>query len=206
MTKIDTLLSRWPLISDQIDEDQLRVILSEFEKVLEKKTPGAVVEFGCYIGTASLFIQRLLESRQEKREYHVYDSFEGLPDKNSQDASPVGEQFKAGELAVSKKQFVREFQKANLRTPTIHKGWFGNLNPADVPERVAFAFLDGDFYESIKDSLTLVLPRMQTGSIMVIDDYAREALPGVAKAVYEAVAPKYLDTLKTIRNLAIIQF
>jgi O-methyltransferase len=204
MSTINEMLGRHQLISDQVNTNQLRTILSELEKIIDKNVSGAVVEFGCYIGTTSLFIRRLLDSHdlhQTTREFHVYDSFEGLPPKTAQDDSPAGTQFKAGELSVSKKQFHHEFQKAGLRPPTVHKGWFSNLTEADIPEKIAFAFLDGDFYESIRDSLRLVLPHMQAGSTIVIDDYAREALPGAAKAVHELL-PKI--TIQTTHNLGII--
>jgi O-methyltransferase len=196
------ILARYPLASDQVNKDQLAVILTELEKVLASDLDGAVVEFGCYIGTTSLFIRRLLDAVQDHREFHVYDSFEGLPPKTAHDESRAGDQFQAGELAVSKKQFLREFQKANIRPPFIHKGWFNQLTSADVPEHVAFAFLDGDFYESIHDSLKLVLPRMQKGSVIVIDDYAREALPGAARAAHELLGDK---TIMTAHNLGIVR-
>lgn len=196
----DQLLAKYPLASDQVSKDQVRVILTELEKILPK-LDGAVVEFGCYIGTTSLFIRRLLDAHTDHREFHVYDSFEGLPPKTVQDQSRAGDQFQAGELAVSKKQFVQQFQKAGLRTPIIHKGWFSNLSAADVPEQIAFAFLDGDFYESIRDSLKLVLPRMQAGGTIIIDDYAREALPGAARAVHELLPG---HTVRTQHNLGIV--
>ncbi len=196
------ILARYSLASDQVNKDQLAVILTELEKVLASNLDGAVVEFGCYIGTTSLFIRRLLDATQDHREFHVYDSFEGLPPKTAQDESRAGDQFQAGELAVSKKQFLREFQKANLRAPFIHKGWFNQLTAADVPEHIAFAFLDGDFYESIHDSLKLVLPRMQKGSVIIIDDYAREALPGAARAAHELLGNR---TITTAHNLGIVR-
>ena len=198
----DELLSKYPLISDQVDREQLRVILSELDVLLLQGKAGAVVEFGCFIGTTSLFIRRLLDAHQDTREFHVYDSFEGLPPKTSEDESRAGDQFQAGELAVSKKQFLQQFQKAGLRSPIIHKGWFKDLSAQDVPEQIAFAFLDGDFYESIRDSLRLVLPHMQQGSTLVIDDYAREALPGTARAVHELFPP---ERVQTSHNLGIIR-
>ncbi|MBC7581370.1 class I SAM-dependent methyltransferase [Aeromicrobium sp.] len=201
---IDQLLAKYPVISDQVSKDQIRVVLHELEKVLAADRAGAVVEFGCYIGTTSLFIQRLLDARGDGREFHVYDSFEGLPAKVAQDDSPAGMQFQAGELSISKKGFIREFQKAGLRPPRIHKGWFSNLSTQDVPEQIGFAFLDGDFYDSIHDSLKLVLPRLTAGATIIIDDYAREALPGVAKAVRELLPQKMLSKITTSHNLAII--
>jgi len=187
------LLGRYPLISDQVNKDQLAVILRELEQILPK-VDGAVVEFGCYIGTTSLFIRRLLDTQGDSREFHVYDSFEGLPPKTTEDNSRAGEQFKAGELKVTRKQYMQQFQKAALRPPIVHKGWFSELTAGDVPESIAFAFLDGDFYTSIRDSLKLVLPRLQPGGVIVIDDYAREALPGAAKAVHEQLDSRRITT------------
>lgn len=201
---IDALLSKYPLISDQVNKDQLRVILTELARVIDGGVDGAVVEFGCYTGTSSLFIRRLLDQLSDSREFHVYDSFEGLPPKASQDASPAGTQFQAGQLSVSKKEFLREFQKANLRPPRIHKGWFSELTPEEVPDQISFAFLDGDFYESIRDSLLLVLPKMQAGGTIIVDDYAREALPGVARAVHDNT--QISKNIITSYNLAIIRY
>lgn len=197
---IPNLLRNYPIISDQVNADQLQVILLELDKTLGKKIAGDVVEFGCYIGTTSLFIRRALDLRHEHKTFHVYDSFAGLPEKSPEDTSGAGEQFKAGALSVSKKQFIHEFQKANLKLPVIHKGWFDELTADDVPETIAFAFLDGDFYGSIKSSLKLVLPRMSQGGTIIIDDYAREALPGAAKAVHELLPT---TPVQTMHNLGI---
>jgi O-methyltransferase len=197
-----TLLAKYPLVSDQVNKDQLGVILREFEAVLDRDIEGEMVEFGCYIGTTSLFLRRLLDSRGDDRELHVYDSFEGLPPKTLEDASRAGEQFVAGELMVSKKQFLQQFQRAGLRPPFIHKGWFSNLGEADVPEHIACAFLDGDFYSSIRDSLKLVLPRLTPGGVIIIDDYAREALPGAAKAAHELLGNR---PIITAHNLGIVR-
>lgn len=189
MITADALLGRYPIISDQVDAEDIRIVLTELGKVLDKQVSGDIVEFGCYIGTTSLFIRRLLDQHDEHRAFHVYDSFEGLPEKSREDESLAGTNFQSGKLTVSKKQFMREFQKAGLRLPIIHKGWFNKLTREDVPEQIAFAFLDGDFYESIKSSLKLVLPRMSPSGTIVIDDYVREALPGVSRAVREAGLP-----------------
>jgi O-methyltransferase len=202
---IPGILAKYPLASDQVNTEQLGVILHELERVVNGGARGGVVEFGCYIGTTSLFVRRLLDARQDNREFHVYDSFEGLPPKVAEDASPAGSQFQGGELSISKKQFLHEFQKASLRPPIVHKGWFSDLGSKDVPEKIAFAFLDGDFYESIRDSLKLVLPRLQPGGVIIFDDYSREALPGVARAVHEFVPAQLRQTIHTTHNLGIIQ-
>ena len=181
----DQLLRTYPIISDQVDERELRVLLCELERLLRAGCQGSVVEFGCYVGTTSLFIRRLLDAYQYAGVFHVYDSFAGLPEKTAQDVSAAGEQFVVGELAATRKGFLQQFKKAGLRPPVVHKAWFAELTPQDVPEDIMFAFLDGDYYQSIMDSLRLVTPKRTADAVLVVDDYANEALPGAARATDE---------------------
>lgn len=196
------LLGRYPIVSGQVDRAELAVILRELQKVLAAGIPGDVVELGCYVGTTSLFLQRLL--KDTGKVLHVYDSFAGLPPKTAPDASPAGEQFKAGELLATKAQFIKHFKQAGLPLPVIHKQWFEQLTPQDTPERICFAFLDGDFYTSILASLRLVWPKLVAGSVVLIDDYNAEALPGVAQAVREW-SRNHRFAIQTEASLAIIR-
>lgn len=197
------LIRRYPLISDQVDESEIRIILRELEQCLVAERPGAVVEFGCYIGTTSLFIQRLLAYYGRTGDFHVYDSFVGLPPKSSHDTSPAGMQFVPGELKATKKVFVTQFKKAALPLPVVHKDWFCDLGPEAIPQPIMFAFLDGDYYQSIKDSLRLITPQLAAEARIVVDDYANEALPGVAKAVDEWCRQHYAR-LRVEASLAIV--
>jgi O-methyltransferase len=151
-----------------------------------------------------LFLQRLLRERQENRELHVYDSFAGLPNKTQEDRSPVGEQFKAGELSASKSVFISHFKHAGLPLPTIHKAWFDQLTERDMPETIAFAFLDGDFYTSIKTSLHLIEKKLSKGAVVIVDDYQAEALPGAARAVHEWLSSRPHLQIRPAHSLAII--
>lgn len=198
------MLEKYPIISDQITKDELRKILDCLEEVLMHDIPGHIVELGCYVGTTTLFLQRLLLAYKSPKELHVYDSFAGLPAKAAEDASPVGEQFKAGELRAQRTEFVRHFRQAGLSLPYIHKAWFSDLAPSDMPEGVAFAFLDGDFYGSIRDSLKLVWPYLSAGAIVVIDDYQSEALPGAKRAVDEWLST-HPARLQVVSSLAVLR-
>jgi O-methyltransferase len=200
------------IISDQIKRPAMEAVLSQLERTLRPggaggkpgSIPGDVVEFGCYIGTTSLFIRRMLDHYGSDKQFHVYDSFAGLPPKAAQDNTPAGDAFQAGELSISRKQFIAEFQHAHLRLPVIHKGWFNELTTEDVPDKISFAFLDGDFYESIIDSLRLVWPRLQPGGVLAIDDCNREALPGVDRAIRDFFQDKQI-TLRVSHNIGIIE-
>ena len=75
----------YPLISDQVTKEGVGVVWRELERIVQADVPGAVVEFGCYAGTTSLFIRRLLDTydQSSQRAFHVFDSFEGLPPKTT---------------------------------------------------------------------------------------------------------------------------
>ena len=195
---------KYPLISDQIEYPELAVIIRELSQVIDSRVPGAVVELGCYTGTTSLFIQRVLQQENTGRSFHAYDSFEGLPPKVSQDLSPAGEQFKAGELTASKQQFIKHFKHAGLPMPVIHKAWFERLSTADMPEQIAFAFLDGDFYTSIQSSLAVITPLLAPGASIIVDDYQSEALPGARRATDEW-AEKLGYSVRPEQSLAVIR-
>lgn len=174
------LVNQYPLLSDQISNAELDVVLNYATDSL--KIAGDFVEFGCYVGTTSLFLSRLINL---DKSLWVYDSFEGLPDKTTQDESPAGFAFKQGELLATKKQFILNYKKANLKLPIITKAWFNDLKSTDVPSQISFAFLDGDYYDSIKTSLKLVEPKMVKNGYILVHDYGRVTLPGPKIAVSE---------------------
>ncbi len=165
-----------------------QVSKTETDKILEVArgcltVPGDFVELGCYKGDTSLLLAEILKGTG--KQLYIYDSFEGLPEKTAADESVAGKDFKGGELFVTKREVKERFLRANLPVPIIKKAWFNELTDADLPEKIAFAFLDGDFYESIRDSLSLVENKISAGGVIIVHDYNNPALPGVAKAVDE---------------------
>lgn len=167
--------------NDQVSKEETEKIIELAREALE--IPGDFVEMGCYKGDTSLLLAEIIRGYGKK--LWIYDSFEGLPEKGEMDESVLGVNFKKGELSVTKREVKKRFLKAGLPVPVITKGWFLELAPTDLPERIAFSFLDGDFYESIRDSLRLVLPKMAKNGILVVHDYTNPALPGVKQAVDE---------------------
>ena len=134
--------------NDQVSRTETDKILEVARDCLE--VAGDFVELGCYKGDTSLLLADLL--RGTGKLLYIYDSFEGLPEKRAEDESAVGENFKGGELYVTKRAVKERFLRANLPVPVIKKAWFNELTDADLPEKIAFAFLDGDFYEFSKTS------------------------------------------------------
>ena len=147
---------------------------------------GDFVELGCYKGDTSVLLAKLLKEEKSDKKLWLYDSFAGLPEKTKEDSSTAGDQFKAGELFVSKREVVDKFRRANLPMPIIKKAFFEDLNPdTDLPQEIAFGFLDGDLYGSIKTSLKLTFPKLSKKGIIIVHDYNNPELPGSSRAVDE---------------------
>ncbi len=192
------------MANDQLNDQEVNIVLRELKKVISSGVIGDIVELGCYKGETSVKLGRVIGKAGQGRRQYLYDSFEGLPPKGVRDLSPAGEQFRAGELPASKREVVRRFKQASLPLPIIRKGWFGELTDKDMPAVVAFAFLDGDFYDSIMDSLKLIWPLLADGAVVVVDDYQNEALPGTARAADEWLKT-HPATLRIEASLAIIR-
>ncbi|MEM8988009.1 MAG: TylF/MycF/NovP-related O-methyltransferase [Pseudomonadota bacterium] len=163
-------------------------------QVLAYGVEGHVVELGCNEGQSACLMRRILNSDETPREFHVYDSFEGLPAIADKDGDT---HYKEGQMAVAKELLLSNFASQNLEPPIIHEGWFDDTLPNELPGSIAFAHLDGDFYDSIKVSLEYVYPRLSKGAICLIDDYADpdlhdgwNDLPGVKNACDEYLADK----------------
>lgn len=179
--------------NDQVSVEETKKILEVARDSLAIE--GDFVELGCYKGDTSLLLSEILRNFNTKfveksvekpvKKLWIYDSFEGLPEKSTADDSMLGQDFKSGELLVTKREVKERFLRAGLPVPIIKKAWFNELTEVDLPGKIAFAFLDGDFYESIKVSLKLIENRMVQEGVVLVHDYGNPALPGVMKAVDE---------------------
>lgn len=182
----------------QISTRETDIVLRELESVLD--LDGDVVELGCYAGDTSVLLAAAMRSHPEKWLW-LYDSFEGLPEKTAEDSTAAGWRFKPGELKVDPETVSRKFRKLQLPDPVIKKAWFQDLDAEnDLPSKICFALLDGDFYESIKTSFALVAPKLTNGGIIIVHDYRNPELPGSTKAVTEFLEQKSTDYDFSVRG------
>jgi O-methyltransferase len=167
------------------NHDRLVNVYWALSQVLVFGVEGAVVEIGCHAGGTSVFFQMIIDHFDPHRELHLYDSFQGMPEPGEKDAYLV-----KGDRAAKADDVVAAFERRGLRQPFIHPGWFEETLPTKLPDHVAMAYLDGDFYESIMVSLQEVWRRLSPNGLILIDDYADlernpnawNKLPGVKAA------------------------
>jgi O-methyltransferase len=161
------------------------------------KFPGDVCEFGACQGATSALLAAEILSLPERKLW-LFDSFEGLPapgpeDKLINDIFSLGSMSRyAGQMASPEAEVrdrLRLIGFPEIRTK-VKKGWVKEtINGADVPERVAFAYVDLDFYDPIKEALDFLDGRMQVGARIVVDDYGFFSA-GAQLAVDQFVARK----------------
>jgi hypothetical protein len=151
---------------------------------------GDVVELGCHEGKLSAVLASLTN-----KPLWVYDSFQGLPARSTHDITRPD--FFPGQLKAERQIIEDRFKAYDLLPPIIVEKWFKDLTPDDLPHRISFALLDGDFHDSIRDSLRAVYKRMTPSGIVAIDDFGWTALPGVKVATdaFMADKPEKIRTL-----------
>ncbi|MFI6044487.1 TylF/MycF/NovP-related O-methyltransferase [Nocardia sp. NPDC051321] len=173
--------------SGTTDEQRLATLKREISALLERKVAGAFVEVGCYRGATAAYLRALLDlAGEESRPIHVYDSFEGLPEPDTIDGTHLA----AGSIRSCQDDVIALHRELGLAAPIIHSGWFHDTLPAELPDTIAFGYLDGDFYESILTSLRHCVPNLAPGGLLIVDDYADvesnpaawNGLPGVLAA------------------------
>jgi len=166
--------------SSIISQNQIKFLIALLESVIRNNVEGDVVEFGCYVGESSKYLRMVLDHYCSNKQLYVYDSFDGLP---ALSAYEEDSGWKPGTLKTNKEVLIENFISNGLKSPIITKGWFKDIDEAAVPEKICFAFLDGDFYDSIYDSLTKIHHKLTKGSVVVLHDYERPDLPGVKAAL-----------------------
>ena len=167
------------------DIDRLVNLYWAVGQALHFGVEGDVVEIGCHAGGTSVFLQMLIDNFAPGRVLHLYDSFQGMPEPGPKDAYLV-----KGDRPATIDQVHQNFAHFGLPVPEIHPGWFEDTLPHHLPPKVAVAYLDSDFYDSIMLSLGSVWPRLSPNGIIIIDDYADverapnafAKLPGVKNA------------------------
>ena len=198
------LLQTTPLITRMVAPHHIEFLMDMLEKVLLSEVDGEVLELGCNVGTTSIFIRKLLDLSESQKTFHVFDSFEGLPEKTEHDNLSLHD-YQKGDFVCPKIFLKLTFQRFNLKEPLINKGWFASIPDDQYPEKICFAFLDGDFYTSITDSLDKIYDKLTPGAIVCVHDFGWEKLPGPKKACLDFLNNKPEDMQQEIEGVGFFE-
>ncbi len=154
--------------------------------ILEKDgIKGDIVEFGTYFGHWVQVICETLERNQWSRNVWGFDSFEGLPEP---DAKLDPDCWTKGMYSAPFEEVQKRLQIDKRLYLKLVKGWFNKTlieEPATSIQKIAYARIDGDLYESCFDCLKYLDGRLVDGAVVVFDDWQFSTDIGEPKAVKE---------------------
>lgn len=154
--------------------------------IVEKNITGDLVECGVWRGGSVMIMAlTLIKLGDTSRTIWLYDTFEGMSKPTNEDVS-VDNKFKAAKEwnKKDKKDLVFlcdasiEDVKSNVSTinyPADNikfiKGKVEDTIPKNLPNNISILRLDTDWYESTKHELEYMYPKLNTGGVLIIDDY-----------------------------------
>jgi hypothetical protein len=143
---------------------------------------GDVAECGVRHGKSTAF---MLEADPVKRQYHVFDSFQGLSEPSAEDSPGPGlpSHWKKGRMAVNEAETRANL--ADFANVSFYPGWIPERFADVANRRFALLHVDVDLYHPTRDSLEFFWPRLTLGGIVVCDDYGFATCPGAKQALDE---------------------
>jgi O-methyltransferase len=142
--------------------------------------PGNILEVGVWRGgTGALIAARAMATATGKTVY-LCDTFAGVVKATDKDT-----RYRGGEHADTTEEIVAALlARLEVENVRIVKGIFPD-DSAQAMDREQFCFvhIDVDVFQSAKDVLDFVWPRMPVGGTVVFDDYGFISCDGISKLV-----------------------
>ena len=180
--------------------DNLRELASIVIEIERARRPGLIIEAGTARGGSAIV---LAAAKAAARPMKVYDVFGMIPPPGEHDGADVHERYQ--EIAGGEargvggdtyygyrddlyREVTESFSRLGVAVAEhnveLIQGLFEDTIVLDEP--VAFAHLDGDWYESTMTCLTRIAPLLVAGGRLVLDDYDKWS--GCRRAVDEYFA------------------
>ncbi|MEM7409481.1 MAG: TylF/MycF/NovP-related O-methyltransferase [Myxococcota bacterium] len=168
---------KWALQAhSMIGVDRMEHLRRCVEQVLAEDVPGDLVETGVWRGGACVFMRGVLAAHGvSDRRVMLADSFAGLPppDPERYPADAGDRHHQKRFLAVTEAEVEANFRAFDLWDDQVVlvPGWFADTLPRFPSERIAVLRLDGDLYQSTREALEHLYPRLSVGGWCIVDDY-----------------------------------
>lgn len=141
---------------------------------INRPLEGYYFEFGCH-GANTMRMAWKHTCHLHQWMFVGFDSFQGLPRISAEDQQTIWEE---GKLATSEQDFIRQVTDAGMprnRLLTV-KGFYDESLTAELrkkllPAKAAMVYIDCDLYRSTIPVLAFIKDFLQTGTIIVFDDW-----------------------------------
>ena len=178
--------------------------LSHFYDLLEKvrKVDGNIVECGVGWGRSLFMFCVLSNSFNKDRYIWGFDSFQGFSEPSSSDRQDIA-RIRKGHYKTSQAGVLRYLVNSGVTQDFINNkvkligGFFcDTLNRYDG-KSIALLHLDVDLYNSYKECLEVLYPKVTKGGVIVFDEYQSDTYIGARKAIDEFFLGKTERILKS---------
>lgn len=132
------------------------------ESVIGNEIEGDVVELGCYTGQCAILFEKVIQQTKSDKLLHLYDSFET----------------KFAFTGSVEDELLKNFNLASVKAPILHKGYFNETLPTQLPNQISFVHIDcgfgGDRIEH-RDIMVYcfeqIYSKLSKGAICMLMDY-----------------------------------
>ncbi|RJR14725.1 methyltransferase [Candidatus Microgenomates bacterium] len=147
-----------------------------------RKIPGVIIEVGVWRGGSGTLIAQRARERKIHTKIYLCDTFCGIVKAGKKD-----NYYRGGEYADTSQNAVeRLLRRFHLRDVCVLQGIFPDETGKYITEKkVRLCHIDVDVYESTKDILNWVWPKLSLGGMVIFDDYGFQACEGVTTLVNE---------------------
>jgi hypothetical protein len=185
-----------------LEEAALNDLFERVQALEQSGMSGILIEAGCAWGGSAIVIAT---AKSETRPFYVFDVFGMIPPPSGRDGIDVHRRYREIKNGQSPgmgdgkyygyeenlfdkvtENFRRHGVPIETKNIRLVRGLFQDTLRIDEP--VAFAHIDGDWYESVRTCLERIEPHLVPGGALVIDDY--DAWSGCRKAVDDYFAGK----------------
>ncbi|SNC62193.1 TylF/MycF/NovP-related O-methyltransferase [Polynucleobacter victoriensis] len=142
-----------------------------------KNIPGNFWECGVYKGGTGMLLANIVRSSSTTKKLRLFDTFCGMPSTH-----PKFDLHKEGDFSDNSLEAVKN-RIQECPNVIFHQGLipetFSNLDA----EKISFAHIDVDIYQSILDCCEFIYPKLSCGGVLLFDDYGFPSCPGARLAV-----------------------
>jgi O-methyltransferase len=152
------------------------------------KVDGAIIEIGVWKGGTAGIICKKVEIEGLNKKIYLADTFKGVAK-----ASDKDKRYRGGEHSDTSIRIVNELlsKKLKLNNYKILEGIFPDESAHLVDDnQFSLCHIDVDTYDSAKDIVDWIWPKLMIGGIVVYDDYGFIGTDGITKFVNEEALKK----------------
>jgi O-methyltransferase len=184
------------------NQERLAALCDATRHLVERDLGGAFVECGVWRGGSMMAAAlTLIQLRADDRDLFLFDTFAGMPAPSPFDSKPwldgpaAHQQWAARQRSNFNEWCYASLEEAranmastgyDMRRVHLIEGRVEETLPKEAPEAIALLRLDTDWYEATRHALKTLYPRLQSGGILILDDYGEWL--GARKAVDEFFA------------------